>query len=80
MKYLWIFAASYLAAFILAKVVIGLKIAKTVRYMKETMGNPNLDLYYSQMKGPTRQATIQMTLITGSFIGALGSLLGWILS
>lgn len=77
MVFVWIFLACYLAAFGLARIIIGGKIKQTAQHLKATMPEADLSLYYDQMRGPIIRGTIQMTLFTGTVLGLLASGISW---
>ncbi|MNH23512.1 hypothetical protein D3C79_834100 [compost metagenome] len=79
MVFVFIFLACYLAAFGLARIIIGGKIKRTAQHLKATMPDADLSLYYNQMRAPILRGTIQMTLFTGTLLGLLASGMSWVL-
>ena len=79
MMYIIIFIVSYAVAFLIAFYFISRNLHHASSSMREMgMGDREVREYYQMMKNPTYFALLQATLITGSFIGCIGSIIAYV--
>jgi hypothetical protein len=77
--YLAIFGICYLVVFVGAFLLLSSKTAAVARRLQaqEGMGKESLDVFYQSMRGKTLLACLQITVITGTVLGAIVSGVVW---
>lgn len=81
MKYFAIFGVTYLVVAIAVYAMLAKKTAQVgANMLNQGMSRESVDLFYQSMNGKTALATLQATVITGSVVGGLISLVIWVLT
>ncbi|MCG6540205.1 hypothetical protein MCB86_08970 [Pseudomonas sp. KSR10] len=77
--YIWIFLASYLAAFLVGFFVLSQRVRAEANHMIERgLDAGMIDDFYAAMGRPTLVAVVRITAVSGTLLGAVGSLVAWV--
>jgi len=77
--YLWIFAFSYLVSFLAVIFWVAKRLRGETNLIVERGADQLLvDQFYPQATRSALKGVVQLTAITGTFLGSVGSLLRWL--
>lgn len=80
MPYIAIFGLTYMIVAVFVFAMLARKSAQVgANMLNQGMSRESVDAFYESMQGKTILATLQATVITGTFVGGLISLVVWLL-
>ena len=75
MKFLYIFLACYVISFVAAWLLAAKRLARMARVLKEQgLPDSKIDELYQTMSQPTWIMSVRFTLVTGTLLGTVGSI------